>query len=97
MNEENGRSSLFLLFPNIFFCLACNMVPENWHICVNKGITYLLLLLLLKKGPPVVVRLRLKDGRYNEIRQPAQMHLRKRLGTCNIHEFSRRALAKPAG
>ncbi len=23
------------------FCLACNSVPENWHICVNKGLTYL--------------------------------------------------------
>ncbi len=26
----------------ILFCLACNSVPENWHICVNKGHTYLL-------------------------------------------------------
>ncbi len=23
------------------FCLACNTVPENWHICVNKGLNYL--------------------------------------------------------
>ncbi len=22
-------------------CLACKSVPENWHICVNKGLTYL--------------------------------------------------------
>ncbi len=27
-------------------CLACNMVPDNWHICVNKGITYLLTYIL---------------------------------------------------
>ncbi len=27
-----------------FFCLACNMVPENKHICVNKGIIHLLTL-----------------------------------------------------
>ncbi len=25
----------------MFFGLACNSVPENWHICVNKGLTYL--------------------------------------------------------
>ncbi len=24
------------------FCLACNTVPENWHICVNKGLTNVL-------------------------------------------------------
>ncbi len=24
----------------ILFCLACNSVPENWHICVNKGFIY---------------------------------------------------------
>ncbi len=39
--EENGRPSLFLLFL-MLFCLACNLVPENWHICVNKGLTNLL-------------------------------------------------------
>ncbi len=22
-------------------CLTCNTAPENWHICVNKGLTYL--------------------------------------------------------
>ncbi len=33
-----------LMFLNVFFCLACNIVPENWHICVNKGIIYLLTL-----------------------------------------------------
>ncbi len=38
MNEENGRWSKFLNAP---FCWACNTVPENWHICVNKGLTYL--------------------------------------------------------
>ncbi len=27
----------FFCFLMFFFCLACNMVPENWHICVNKG------------------------------------------------------------
>ncbi len=32
----------FFCFLMFFFCLACNMVPENWHICVNKGLTYLL-------------------------------------------------------
>ncbi len=26
----------------MLFCLACNTAPENWHICVNKGLTYLL-------------------------------------------------------
>ncbi len=30
------------VFKCFFFCLVCNMVPENWHICVNKGIPYLL-------------------------------------------------------
>ncbi len=51
MNEENGRSSKFLLFLYNFFCLACNIVPENWHICVNKGITYLLsYCLLIERG-----------------------------------------------
>ncbi len=35
----------FCLPLNVFFCLACNTVSENWHICVNKGLTY-----LLKKG-----------------------------------------------
>ncbi len=28
------------------FCLACNSVPENWHIGVNKGLTYLHIRLL---------------------------------------------------
>ncbi len=23
------------------FCLFLNAFPENWHICVNKGFTYL--------------------------------------------------------
>ncbi len=27
----------------MLFCLACNSVPENWHNCVNKGRTNLLL------------------------------------------------------
>ncbi len=31
-------SACFLML----FCLACNSVPENWHICVNKGLNYLL-------------------------------------------------------
>ncbi len=31
----------FCLFLNVLFCWACNTVPENWHICVNKGLTYL--------------------------------------------------------
>ncbi len=31
----------FFCFLMFFFCLACSVVPENWHICVNKGITYL--------------------------------------------------------
>ncbi len=25
----------------MLICLACKSVPENWHICVNKGLTYL--------------------------------------------------------
>ncbi len=25
----------------MLFCFACNSVPENWHICVNRGRTYL--------------------------------------------------------
>ncbi len=32
-------SACFLML----FYLACNSVPENWHICVNKGLPYLLL------------------------------------------------------
>ncbi len=32
----------FFCFFNVCSYLACNVVPENWHICVNKGITYLL-------------------------------------------------------
>ncbi len=35
----------FCLFLNVFFCLACNTAPENWHICVNRGLTYLLIYL----------------------------------------------------
>ncbi len=31
----------FCLFLNVLFCLACNTVPENWHICAHKGLTYL--------------------------------------------------------
>ncbi len=31
----------FCLFCSVF-CVACNTVPENWHTCVNKGLTYLL-------------------------------------------------------
>ncbi len=43
MNEENS----FCLFLNVFFYLVCDTVPENWHICVNTGLTYLLNLLVL--------------------------------------------------
>ncbi len=32
----------FCLFLNVFFLSGLHMVPENWHICVNKGPTYLL-------------------------------------------------------
>ncbi len=28
----------------MFFCLACNTVPENWHSCINKGLTDLLII-----------------------------------------------------
>ncbi len=31
-------SACFLML----FCLACNAVPDNWHICVNNGLIYLL-------------------------------------------------------
>ncbi len=31
----------FCLLLNVFFCLACNTVPKNWHICGNKCLTYL--------------------------------------------------------
>ncbi len=31
-------SACFLMLS----CLACNSVPENWYICVNRGHTYLL-------------------------------------------------------
>ncbi len=40
--KEMAAQVNFFCFLMFFFCLACNMVPENWHICVNKGITYLL-------------------------------------------------------
>ncbi len=30
----------FCLFLN-GFRLACNTAPENWHMCVNKGLIYL--------------------------------------------------------
>ncbi len=33
----------FFLLLDIFFYLACNKVSENWQICVNKGLTYLLI------------------------------------------------------
>ncbi len=32
-------------------CLACNSVPNNWQICVNKGLTYLLTARLLTHVP----------------------------------------------
>ncbi len=35
-------SSTHELFIVTLFCLACNTVLENWHIYVNKGLTYLL-------------------------------------------------------
>ncbi len=38
MKKENGRSACFLML----FCLACNMVPTQWHICVNKNGIYLI-------------------------------------------------------
>ncbi len=45
MNEENGRSSEFLLFLNVFFsvwlAIWCLKIGD---IFVNKGITYLLVL-----------------------------------------------------
>ncbi len=31
----------FCLFLNVYFRLACNMGPENCHMCVNKGQRYL--------------------------------------------------------
>ncbi len=36
VNGENGLSLL------MFFCFACNMVPENWYV-FNKAVTYLLI------------------------------------------------------
>ncbi len=33
----------FVCLLMFLVCLACKMVPENWHICVNKGIAYYLL------------------------------------------------------
>ncbi len=41
MKKMAAQVNLFC-FLMFFSCLACSMVPENWHICVNKGITYLL-------------------------------------------------------
>ncbi len=29
------------MFLNVFFCLGCKSVPENWHCCVNKALSYL--------------------------------------------------------
>ncbi len=37
-NEEQIDFYLFIML----LCLACNSVPENWHIGVNKGLMYLL-------------------------------------------------------
>ncbi len=39
----------FFCFFMFFFCLACNKAPENQHICVNKGITYLLTVLTINR------------------------------------------------
>ncbi len=33
---------LFLLVFLMFFCLGCNSVVEDWHICVNKSHTFVL-------------------------------------------------------
>ncbi len=30
-----------MLISVLFFCLACNTVPANWHICVDQGLTFL--------------------------------------------------------
>ncbi len=53
-----------MLIPAFFlmlFCLACNSVPENWYICVNKCQTYLLTFdrvsmeVPLYQSPPCIV------------------------------------------
>ncbi len=41
MTGENGCSLVSVCFL-MFFFLPGNLVPENWHICFNKGPTYLL-------------------------------------------------------
>ncbi len=43
MVEKLERAALMLVFACflMLFGLACNSVPENWHICVKKGHTYL--------------------------------------------------------
>ncbi len=33
----------FYVFLDIFSCLTCNTVPENWHIRVNKGPSYIII------------------------------------------------------
>ncbi len=50
MKKMAAQVNLFC-FLMFFFCLACNMVPENWHICVNKGITYFYYYLDLQSNP----------------------------------------------
>ncbi len=37
------KMAAYVRFCFFLDVLACNMVPENWHKCVNKGLTYLLL------------------------------------------------------
>ncbi len=35
-------NTIFTFFV-MLFCLACKSLSENWYICANKGVTYLLL------------------------------------------------------
>ncbi len=40
LNSSQFKTRCFRLVSWCFSVLACKSVPENWHICVNKGLIY---------------------------------------------------------
>ncbi len=46
----------FCLFLNALFCLACNTVPENRHICVDRDLAYLQYRFIERTAPVLINR-----------------------------------------
>ncbi len=86
------------------FCPACNTGPENWHICVIKGLTYLLKKTLQGKtttlfNKPCAIQTWLPTkksagGGVCTVRFASLLKTRRRFGYWRPTEWDRRIIIK---